>query len=212
MWGRWIGCVCWMRSWVGRTGETPSRVAFGAAFGVGAGRWGWSGDGKSRSCGPRFAPSMARVHVIAFALPLPRFAAQTAGPVSPTPTPRRFAAAPDSGAPYNRHAAAVAPTHGRRKPAEPHSPKSADHGSARPKAACSMATMDLSKVGRGGLAGALSAMDGAKRGPHGCGCCRPPQTHPAPPTSSPAGFCCCRCFGLKKRAAGLQARHPTTNQ
>ncbi|MCS4232782.1 hypothetical protein M2410_003548, partial [Stenotrophomonas chelatiphaga] len=25
--------------------------------------------------------------------------------------------------------------------------------------------MDLSKVGRGGLAGALSAMDGAKRGP-----------------------------------------------
>ncbi|PKH94281.1 hypothetical protein CXG43_18495 [Stenotrophomonas sp. Bg11-02] len=29
----------------------------------------------------------------------------------------------------------------------------------------SMAAMDLSKVGRGGLAGALSAMDGAKRGP-----------------------------------------------
>ena len=28
-----------------------------------------------------------------------------------------------------------------------------------------MAAMDLSKVGRGGLAGALSAMDGAKRGP-----------------------------------------------
>ena len=28
-----------------------------------------------------------------------------------------------------------------------------------------MATMDLSKAGRGGLAGALSAMDGAKRGP-----------------------------------------------
>ena len=28
-----------------------------------------------------------------------------------------------------------------------------------------MATMDLSKVGRGGLTGALSAMDGAKRGP-----------------------------------------------
>ena len=28
-----------------------------------------------------------------------------------------------------------------------------------------MAAMDLSKVGRDGLAGALSAMDGAKRGP-----------------------------------------------
>ena len=25
----------------------------------GAGRWGCAGDGKSRSCGPRFAPSMA---------------------------------------------------------------------------------------------------------------------------------------------------------
>src|SRR6188768_1354517 len=52
----------------------------------------------------------------------------------------------------------------------------------------SKATMDLSKAGRGGVAGVLSAMDGAKQGTHGRSFCRPPPSHPAPPTSSPAAF------------------------
>ena len=117
------GCLRRRRRWVERV--KPLAGGFVAGYVLGAGRWGWAGDGKSRSCGPRFAPSMARVHVIAFALPLPRFAAQTAGPVSPPPTPRRFAAAPDSGAPSTRHkhGALVAPTHGRRNPSDPISPQ-----------------------------------------------------------------------------------------
>ncbi|MDR6093804.1 hypothetical protein QE373_001101 [Stenotrophomonas sp. SORGH_AS321] len=36
-------------------------------------------------------------------------------------------------------------------------------------------------AGRWGWAGALSAMDGAKRGPHGCGFCRPPTSPTARP-------------------------------
>jgi len=66
----------------------------------------------------------------------------------------------------------------------------ADHGSALPMPAGPVATVDLSKVGRGEIAGALSAMDGAKRGPHGCGCYRPPRTHPVPPIRQCS---CCRC-------------------
>ena len=45
---------------------------------------------------------------------------------------------------------------------------------------------NLSWVGRWGCAGALSAMDGAKRGPHGCGLCRPPRSPTARPTSAAA--------------------------
>ena len=37
-------------------------------------------------------------------------------------------------------------------------------------------------AGRWGWAGALSAMDGAKRGTQGCGCCRPPPSPTARPT------------------------------
>gem|GEM_PF-6714245 len=48
-----------------------------------------------------------------------------------------------------------------------------------PSTALSMATMDLSRVGRGGLAGALSAMDGAKRGPQDAALAVPRE--PTPP-------------------------------
>ena len=48
-----------------------------------------------------------------------------------------------------------------------------------PPTALSMATMDLSRVGRGGLAGALSAMDGAKRGTQDADFAVPRQ--PTPP-------------------------------
>ncbi len=41
--------------------------------------------------------------------------------------------------------------------------------------------MNLTKVGRGGLAGAESAMDGAKRGPQ-------ERLLPSPANSSPAAF------------------------
>src|SRR6188768_3393126 len=89
---------CARRPWVGATaflfllrGWRPRNLPEGRAVGRGGGveRHGW------------------RVHVIAFALPLPRFASQTVGPVSPAPTPRRFAAAPDSGAPYTRRIIAI---------------------------------------------------------------------------------------------------------
>ena len=115
----------------------------------------------------RFA---ARFHVIAFALPRPRFAAQTAGPVSPAPTPRRFAAAPDSGAPSTRWDTVIGS-------AEPCSAECfrerpaalADHGSALPLfllfSTWRAAPESVRAKGGWGWTGALSAMDGAKRGP-----------------------------------------------
>ena len=138
---------------------------------------------------PHPAGLVSRVHDIAFALPLPRFAAQTAGPVSPTPTPRRFAAAPDSGAPSTRRATG---TSGSADPwsagcSRQRSASLADHGSVLPilfflYVAGRAQTV---RAGREGLVGALSAMDGAKRGPHGCGFCRPPPTPPARPGPTP---------------------------
>ena len=55
-------------------------------------------------------------------------------------------------------------------PAQPHptgplTGSGGRHPRMKKRKSGSMAAMDLSKVGRGGLAGALSAMDGAKRGP-----------------------------------------------
>ena len=57
--------TCWTWWWSRLSRSDCERVRpprgwllFEAAGGW-AGRWGWAGDGKSRSCGPRFAPSMA---------------------------------------------------------------------------------------------------------------------------------------------------------
>ena len=171
-----------------RTGRTPSRVARQPLQEDGPGGGAVRGTAKTASMRASFRAIHGGVHVIAFALPLPRFASQTVGPVSPAPIPRRFAAAPDSGAPSTRRFNEICGS------ADPWSAECsrqppaalADHGSALPMPAGPMATMDLSKVGRGGLAGALSAMDGAKRGPHGGGSCRPPPTHPGPPTHGPS--------------------------
>ncbi len=128
-------------------------------------RWGgvgWRGTARAASMQASFRAIHGGVRVIAFALPLPRFAAQTAGPVSPAPTPRRFAAAPDSGAPSTRR------VNGACGSAEPCSAECfrqrpaalADHGSALPLFSF------LLRGGRprnlsGGRAGALSAMDAA---------------------------------------------------
>ena len=134
----------------------------------GAGRIG-GGRQKPHPCVPRFAPSMARVHVIAFALPLPRFASQTVGPVSPAPTPRRFAAAPDSGAPSTRRytVIVVAPSRARRNVSANGPLRSPTMGRRYRFSLFSYAAGGhgtCQGAGRWGWAGALSAMDGAKRG------------------------------------------------
>ncbi len=51
-------------------------------------------------------------------------------------------------------------------------------------------------AGRWGGAGALSAMDGAKRGPHGCGSCRPPQSPTARPQARNPLFAAARREGV----------------
>ena len=50
-----------------------------------------------------------------------------------------------------------------------------------------MATMSLSKVGRGGVAGVLSAMDGAKQGPQER-LLPSPANPPRPANTQPCGF------------------------
>jgi len=69
------------------------RYRFSLIYYAAGGHWGWAWALSAMDGG---------VHVIAFALPLPRFASQTVGPVSSAPRPRRFAAAPDSWAPSTR--------------------------------------------------------------------------------------------------------------
>ncbi|ROQ45817.1 hypothetical protein EDF77_0705 [Stenotrophomonas maltophilia] len=123
---------------------------------------GWRGTAEAASCGPRFAPSMA--------LDTP------ANP--PCPTFDRSMAAREP---------SVAPTHGRRTvPANGplRSPTMGRRyrfsfflrGGPPPE--------PVRGVGRWGWAGALSAMDGAKRGPHGCSFCRPPTSPTARPRPS----------------------------
>ena len=131
----------------------------------------------------RLAHANARVHAIAFALSLPRFAPQTAGPVSPSPKPCRFAAAPDSGAPFTR----------RLSLSDISTPN-----------AVSMATADLSEVGREGLLGTLIAMDGDGE-PTGTYSRRFPAAPPAPPKPTQQRGCSCRC----SRFCRPQARTPS---
>ena len=165
--------------------EATSKATSKAA-GLRAGGAGRVGGGRQEPhpCRPRFAPSMAgsasshsrcRSHAL---LRKPR------APSHQHP----HAAAPDSGAPSTRR------VNGACGSAEPCSAECfrqrpaalAEHGSALPMPAGPMATMDLSKVGRCGWAGALSAMDAAKRGRQDAALAGPRTAPPPGPSSAAA--------------------------
>ena len=165
--------------------ETP-RVGFDDAAGAGRAMGLVGGRGHAIAFAlslPRFAaqtvgpvspapdPRRFGYTPIAFALSLPRFAAQTVGPVSPAPDPRRFAAAPYQGAPFTRwgHGGSGRPWV---DPTDCSLHQMAQwrfwSTMGRPYRRGSVFAMDLSKVGRAGLAGTLIRM-GPAHAPDGLG-------------------------------------------
>jgi len=128
----------------GRRFGGPAQRLLGCAFGRSRSS---ASQAKRPRCGPRCAGPRHRIRAVA-----PTLCCANRGPCSPSPIPRRFAAAPDSGPPFTRHVIGALPKQNQSH----HEPV---------------------EGGSGWVGGALSAMDGAKRGRRS-GCCRPRQLTP----------------------------------
>jgi len=137
----------------------------------GAGRWGWAGalsamDGAKRGphgcgcCRPPHSPTARPKNVTRFRSSPPR------GGSTRSTTPS--AAQNHDRRSVSANGPLRSPTMVRRYRFSLFSYAAGGHGTCQ-------------GAGRWGWAGALSAMDGAKRGPHGCGCCRPPHSPTARP-------------------------------
>jgi len=173
---------CARRPWVGATAFLFYYAAGGHGTCQGAGRWGWAGALSAMDGGSTSSHSRCRSHAL---LRKPRAPShQHPHPAASRPPLTQGLPPPDGST-----RSAVAPTHVRLNVSANGPLRSPTMGrryrfSLFYYAAGGHGTCQ--GAGRWGCAGALSAMDGAKRGPHGCGCCRPPRSPTArPPPRNP---------------------------